>query len=211
MPIRPRLLAVSLVVALAVSVTAGWALSRSGDDQVPPDEVIAAGGVDVPDDEIDDVLLDTPGEYQQPLDDALERAIVVGSALPRIELEDGAGMAVSTGALIGEAAVINVWFSACPPCARELADFADVHREVGDRVRFVGVNPFDPPDVMRRFASDRDVAFELWRDTDGVFLEVMSVISFPRTYFVDERGAIVHEAGVLDADELRDAIEDHLT
>ena len=33
--------------------------------------------------------------------------------------------------------VVNVWYSTCPPCARELADFAAVHAEIGDEVRFV--------------------------------------------------------------------------
>ena len=37
--------------------------------------------------------------------------------------------------------VVNLWYSTCPPCARELADFAAVEAEVGDDVRFVGVNP----------------------------------------------------------------------
>ncbi len=195
MAVRPRLLAVSLLVAVAVSVPAGWALSRMSDDQGVPD----------------DVVLDTPGEFQQPLDDALGGEVAIGTSLPPIELEDASGLAVSTGQLIGAPAVVNVWFSTCPPCAREMSEFAEVHREVGDRIRFVGVNPFDSPEVMRRFAADRDVGYDLWRDTEGVFLEVMSVISFPRTYFVDERGAIVHETGVLDATELRAAIAEHLT
>jgi peroxiredoxin len=104
--------------------------------------------------------------------------------------------------------VVNVWFSTCPPCARELADFAEVHREVGERVRFVGVNPFDGPEVMNRFASERGVAYELLRDDDAAFLDAVGVASFPRTLFVDARGVIVGEAGELDADELRTTIEE---
>ena len=53
--------------------------------------------------------------------------------------------------------VVNLWYSTCPPCARELADFAAVDAEVGDDVRFVGVNPYDTATTMTRFAADRGV------------------------------------------------------
>ena len=53
--------------------------------------------------------------------------------------------------------VVNLWYSTCPPCARELADFAAVDAEVGDDVRFVGVNPYDTAPTMTRFAADRGV------------------------------------------------------
>ncbi len=62
--------------------------------------------------------------------------------------------------------VVNLWFANCPPCRRELADFATVDAEVGDRIRFVGVDPFDTVESMQRFASERgvdvDVVYEEW-------------------------------------------------
>jgi peroxiredoxin len=198
MAVRPRLLAVSLLVALAVvGVAGGWAVHRlQADDGVP-----------------DDLVLDTPGEYQQPLDgtDAGTGASSAeGARLPDVVLVDAAGAELSTASLVGMPLVVNVWFSTCPPCARELADFATVHGEVGDSVRFVGVNPLDSPDVMQRFAAERGVAYELLLDPDGAFLDGARVSSFPRTFFVDERGVVVGEAGELDAAGLRTRIEELL-
>lgn len=207
--IRPRLLVVSLVVAALVSVPAGWALSRvlADGDGLPPDEVLAAESATV---DRDVVVMDVPGEYQHPLDegDAAAGGSTTGTRLPELTLEDADGSPVSTAELVGSPAVVNVWFSTCPPCARELADFAEVHAEVGDRIRFVGVNPFDVSSTMVDFAAERGVTYELWRDVDGEFLDGVAVVTFPRTFFVDERGVVVAEAGVLDADQLRAAIEE---
>lgn len=193
--IRPRLLMASLAVALVVGVVGGWALHRFG-----------SPGVDA------EAVLTEPGVHQQPLDahggDAPTSA-AEGAPFPDVVLVDADGAEVASGSLVGTPMVVNVWFSTCPPCARELADFAEVHDEVGDRVRFVGVNPLDGPETMVTFAAERGVTYELLRDLDSEFLDAIGVASFPRTYFVDAAGVIVDEAGELDADQLRAHLEEH--
>ena len=88
-----------------------------------------------------EVLLDEPGIYQQPTDAV--NPDVAGEAVPEEGLQDAAGVAVNLADYRGEPLVVNLWFSRCAPCQRELLDFADVHAEVGDSVRFIGVDPFD--------------------------------------------------------------------
>lgn len=198
MAVRPRLLVLSLLIAATVGVVGGWALNRSQRDSGVPDDIVLQG----------DVVLDTPGEYQQPLDG--EDTVTEGAPLPAVVLVDASGAEVRSDSLVGTPLVVNVWFSTCPPCARELADFAEVHREVGDRVRFVGVNPFDGPDAMQQFAAERGVGYELLRDPEARFIDAVGVASFPRTLFVDEAGIIVGEAGELDAAALRTRIEELL-
>jgi peroxiredoxin len=192
MAVRPRLLAVSLAIALVVGVAGGWGLNRARSSPTVPD----------------DIVLDTPGEYQQPIEGADQ--VVTGVPFPSVALLDVTDAEVPSWSLVGAPLVVNVWFSTCPPCARELADFAEVHREVGDRVRFVGINPLDGTEAMQRFAAERGVAYELLRDPDARFLDAAGVASFPRTLFIDEQGIIVGEAGELDADDLRARIEELL-
>ncbi len=191
--LRPRLLAVSLVVALVVGVAGGWLVHRLG------------GGVDA------EGFMSEPGEYQEPIDSHGAQALAPadGAAFPDVALVDADGVEVASGSLIGRPLVVNVWFSTCPPCARELSDFAEVHAEVSDRVRFVGVNPLDGPDTMVAFAAERGVTYELLRDTDSAFLDAIGVVSFPRTYFVAADGTIVGDHGELDADQLRHYVEEH--
>ena len=95
------------------------------------------GGVDAD----DDVVLDTPGEYVEP--GAPTNPPLPTDRLPALTLETAAGDAVELVTDDGRPMVVNLWYSTCPPCARELADFAAVDAEVGDDVRFVGVNPYD--------------------------------------------------------------------
>lgn len=129
------------------------------------------------------------------------------SALPEVELLDVDGAAISSGEFVGDPLVINFWYSTCPPCAKELADFAEVDAEVGDEVRFIGVNPLDDPGTMVSFAAERGVTYELYNDEIAEFQIQLGITSFPTTVFVDAEGRVIDTAGVLDADQLRDHID----
>jgi thiol-disulfide isomerase/thioredoxin len=196
---------ISMAIAVAVSIPAGWAMWRLTSADQLRDSVLDVEMTGP----VDNVVLSEPGEYAQPVDDTLRLPGVLATAvpLPVVEMVDARELPVSSADLVGAPAVINIWFSTCPPCARELADFAEVHREVGDRIRFVGVNPFDSTEVMQRFAAERGVAYEQWRDPDNAFIDAIATMAFPRTLFVDAAGMVVADTGVLTAEELRELIE----
>ncbi|MEL6894149.1 MAG: redoxin domain-containing protein, partial [Actinomycetota bacterium] len=101
-------------------------------------------------------------------------------------------------------------FSTCAPCRKELPDFADVHAEVGDRVRFIGVNPMDSWAVQERFATERGVEYELLLDELQELQLGLELLNFPTTIFVTPDGMIVEQAGVLDADGLRMKVDELL-
>lgn len=193
MALRPRLLVSSLAVAALVGVAGGWALSKTS----------AFDGADVP----DDIVLDTPGEYQEPVEGT--PSVVAGTPFPDVVLTEADGTEIRSSELVGQPLVVNLWYSTCPPCERELRAFAEVHGEVGDRVRFVGVDPLDSSDVMQEFAGERGVRYELLRDPDGALVDALGMVTFPLTLFVDDNGVIVGESGALDADTLRHHIEGH--
>ncbi len=144
----------------------------------------------------------TPGVVPFP-DDGLANADVEGDPLPIVDLGDRDGNAVSTASLLGKPLVINFWYASCPPCVKELPDFAAVHAEVGDAVRFVGVNTRDSVEEMERFAADRGVTFEQYRDDFGDLVNAIRLVVTPTTLFVTPDGAIIEQTGVLDAAELR--------
>ncbi len=155
----------------------------------------------------DEVELDVPGEYVEP--GTPTNPPLDADQLPAVTLETAAGDHVEL-AVDGRPMVINLWYSTCPPCARELADFAAVHDEVGDAVRFVGVNPRDTAATMTRFAADRGVTYELLRDPQYAFADDLGLVAFPVTLFVAADGQVVGRSGAIGRSELRQQVADLL-
>jgi thiol-disulfide isomerase/thioredoxin len=150
-------------------------------------------------------VLDEPGVFDQPLGDINDDSS--GDRLPELTLTDSDGGEHPLGELAGAPAVLNFWFSSCVPCRRELADFATVEQEVGDEVRFIGVNPFDQVEPMEDFAAARGVAYELWRD-DGSLIDELGIVGFPVTLFVAPDGTVLRQTGEIDADALRATLDE---
>lgn len=158
-------------------------------------------------DDVDSVLLDEPGEYQQP--GIGTNRDLEGQSLDASEVEDAGGNTVSTAewSSSGRPLVINVWYSTCRPCKREMPVLQSAFETFGDRVDFFGVNPQDTQSRMIEFAADLGVSYELFRDPDGRFTVANGIAAFPTTLFVDTEGQVVEQiAGELSADELQEAL-----
>lgn len=188
--IRPRLLVGSLVAAVAIVGLYAWTQRSDGDDV--------------------DAQLSDPGAVVTFPADGLGNADVEGDPFPDVVLLDADGTEITTAELLGEPLVVNLWFSTCPPCAKELPDFAEVDAETDD-VTFVGVNTIDSVEVMERFAGERGVTYDLYRDEFADLADGVDAVAFPVTLFVTSDGTIVDQTGAIDADELRDKIDDLMT
>jgi peroxiredoxin len=152
------------------------------------------------------VRLEEPGEYADP---AASNPPNDGATLPDVELTtvDGTSTALNTDS---RPMVVNLWYSTCPPCARELVYFAAVEADFGDDVRFVGVNPLDDVEAMQRFAAERGVDYELLLDSDGTLGLSLGVVQYPVTLFVSSDGEIVSQTGPLNEAELRGHVNELL-
>lgn len=138
-------------------------------------------------------------------------ALPTGDPLPAAELpyldRDGA---LDTGELAGPA-VVNFWATWCTFCVEEMPDFEEVHLELEDRVRFIGVNVQDREDKARVLADETGVSYDLVIDDDRSYYFAVLARGMPTTLFVDEDGSIAYRyAGPLDADHLRELIAEHL-
>ena len=188
---RPRLLASSLAVAALLVVAFAVVSSNGGDD------------------ELDAQLTDSRAVIAFP-DDGLANEDLQGDPLPLVTLGDRDGNDIDTASFLGQPLVVNFWFADCPPCAKELPDFAEAHAEFGDQVRFIGVNPRDSIEKMERFASERGVNYELYRDDFAEFTDAISAVNFPITLFVTPEGRIIEQTGVIEAVDLRTEIKELL-
>ena len=135
----------------------------------------------------------------------------IGSKLPAINLENVDGQEVSTQSLLNKPLVINVWYSTCEPCRRELPALAKADMQYRDLVRFVGVNIKDSATVAREFASQYGVKFELLLDKNGQFISQLGIATAPVTLAIDQRGVIVgQKAGEISASELDELVKELL-
>lgn len=192
MKVRPRLLVGSLLVAVAVIAAFVWT-QRSDDD--------TDSGVDA-----------TPQDPQAVVtypNDGLGNDDVQGDPFPEVVLVDRDDNEVTSADLLGEPLVVNLWYSTCAPCAKELPDFAEVDAEVDD-ARFIGVNTLDSVEVMERFAGERGVEYDLFRDEFAELADAIGATAMPITLFVTSDGTIVEQTGPIDADELRTKVADLL-
>ena len=190
MSTRRRVIAAVVGILIGLSVVGGvLALTRDDDD-------------------VDGTfVLDQPGVYSEPVT-TLDQS---GKPLPDVQLSDADGQPVALESFVGKPLVINIWYSTCVPCARELRDFADVSRELGDAVQFVGVDPVDDAAKMQEFADARGVEYPLLMDSDGQLVTKADVAAFPTTLFVSPDGEIVHQTNAIGAGDLRQAIDEYLT
>ncbi len=181
---RTQRLIIGGAVGLAVGVGIGLALAGGSDDGAASDgrSELEEGGIPV----------------------AID---VTGKPLPDVTVETLDGDELSLRDLTGRPLVLNLWFSTCAPCVREMPAFEAVHQAVGDRVRIVGVNPLDSSSAAREFADEVGVTYELLRDPGGDVVVALGVARFPTTVFVDAGGQIVAtEPNELDEEELTQRI-----
>jgi cytochrome c biogenesis protein CcmG, thiol:disulfide interchange protein DsbE len=138
-------------------------------------------------------------------------SLLIGSQLPAIKLENVEGQEVSTQSLLNKPLIINVWYSTCEPCRRELPALANADTQYRDRVQFVGVNIKDSATVAKEFASQYGVEFELLLDKNGLFISQLGIATAPVTLAIDPQGLIVgQKAGEISASELDELVKELL-
>lgn len=107
--------------------------------------------------------------------------------------------------------VVNLWGSWCFPCRTEMPEFQQVHTELGDRVRFLGVDTKDFERPARVAIQNAAISYANVFDPDEHVKRSINARSLPATVLVGADGLIknVH-VGQLTAAELRAQIRKHL-
>ena len=194
MAVNTRVLAGSLVAALVISVAGGYALSRSGDSGSDGDEARITP---------DTITISTGIPTNKP---------VQGEKLPTVNLTTTGGSEISTSDLIGQPLVINVWAVTCEACKTEMPALARVQAELGDTVRFIGVNTAKNDGSALEFAADKGVKYELLSDINAELTGALGITGLPYTLFVAADGTIVAQKGIaLDEADIRSTIASTLT
>jgi len=134
-----------------------------------------------------------------------------GSQLAVVEVQTVLGETISTKSLVGAPSIINIWYSTCEPCRRELPVLAQGALKYGEKIRFIGINIKDSAKVASEFASDYGVKFEIFLDSNGAFVTASGISTAPMTLAVNAQGLIVNQiAGELSTAKLNELVSELL-
>lgn len=137
-------------------------------------------------------------------------------AAPRLNLIDFDGRPLTLAEYRGRPVVMNFWASLCPFCAAEMPDFERVHRALGDRVVFLGIDQCERCQggtlaAAKVLARETGVTYRLAEDPTGSTFVAFGGTSMPTTIFIDGRGRVVQRiGGMLSETQLRGYIHRYL-
>jgi cytochrome c biogenesis protein CcmG/thiol:disulfide interchange protein DsbE len=117
----------------------------------------------------------------------------VGFRAPEFELPTSQGEQISLSELRGQAVIINLWASWCPPCREEMPALQKVYESYHDQgLEILAVNATTQDNLTAavEFSNQLGLAFPILLDTEGEVSSLYRLQSLPTTYFVGRDGFI---------------------
>lgn len=138
-----------------------------------------------------------------------------GFLAPDFSLQSITGETYTLSDLRGQAVVINLWATWCPPCRAEMPALQKMYEEYGDQglvILAVNSTVQDDAAAIAPFASEYGLTFPILLDGAGLATSAYQVRSLPSSYFIDRQGIVrkVIIGGPMSEALLRTRIEDLL-
>lgn len=118
-----------------------------------------------------------------------------GDALPSLTATTLDGESVALADYRGEAVLLNLWATWCPPCRAEMPYFQRLSREYGPRglaVVGVSVDNAGARDLLEAFLVEAGVDYDILLDPGMVSMDELGVLGLPATFLVDTEGVVRH-------------------
>ena len=138
-----------------------------------------------------------------------------GFLAPDFELKTPTGEAIKLSDLRGQAVLVNLWATWCPPCRTEMQTIEKVYQQYKDQGLVVlGVNMTYQDDLhaVMPFVKDQRLTFPILQDNTGIVSQAYELKSLPSSYFI-RRDGIINEVvigGPMAVALLRSRIEEIL-
>ena len=138
-----------------------------------------------------------------------------GFLAPDFELKTPTGEAIKLSNLRGQAVLVNLWATWCPPCRVEMQSIEKVYREYQEKgftVLAVNMTYQDDPLAVMPFVNEQGLTFPILLDESGEIANAYQLHSLPSSFFIRRDGVIneVVIGGPMSEALLRTRIEDIL-
>jgi peroxiredoxin len=138
-----------------------------------------------------------------------------GFLAPDFELKRPTGESVRLSELRGQAVLVNLWATWCPPCRAEMQSIEKAYQEYRDQgftVLAVNMTYQDDPLAIMPFVDEQGLTFPILLDETGDMATAYQLRSLPSSYFIRRDGMIneVVIGGPMSEALLRTRIEDLL-
>ena len=138
-----------------------------------------------------------------------------GFQAPDFALQSIQGESIKLANLRGQAVLVNVWASWCPPCRAEMPAMQSIYeRYQSEGFTILAVNAANQDNIVDtvEFISKQELTFPVLLDNDGTVSSAYKVHSLPTSFFIDPNGVIqeVVIGGPMSEVLLRTRVEDLL-
>ena len=116
-----------------------------------------------------------------------------GFLAPDFELKTPTGEVVKLSDLRGQAVLVNLWATWCPPCRAEMKTIETMYNEYKDQgftVLAVNMTYQDEPLEIMPFVNDQRLTFPILLDETGDMANAYQLKSLPSSYFINREGVI---------------------
>ncbi|GAB4419804.1 MAG: TlpA disulfide reductase family protein [Anaerolineales bacterium] len=112
---------------------------------------------------------------------------------PDFTLQTYEGETVTLSELRGQAVLVNLWATWCPPCRAEMPAMQKLYAEYKDQgfvVLAVNATNQDDPSKIPDFITEYGLTFPILLDTTGEVSRLYQLRSLPSSYFIGRDGII---------------------
>jgi len=118
-----------------------------------------------------------------------------GFPAPDFALQNMDGETFTLSELRGNAVLLNLWATWCPPCRAEMPAIEKIYREYKEQglvVLAVNATSQDDPLAIVPFAEEYGLTFPILLDETGEVGALYQLRSLPSSFFID-RGGVIRE------------------
>lgn len=130
------------------------------------------------------------------------RPVSVGAPAPDFQAVTTHGDSVSLADMRGDAVLVNIWATWCPPCREEMPGLQALHEEYAEeglRVLGVSIDSRNAERDVATFIDNFGLTFPILLDPEERVTRVFRTTGVPETFLIDREGEVVRRwIGIFD-------------